>query len=74
MSNQHDMCRSFLTASRIVSRRNGGKSDTDRQFGVTHTSDRHYWLVQDAHGKTMYEGQACCAYDARSQALMQEAP
>lgn len=64
------MCRNFLVAQRIVARQNGGKNDRDRRFGVTHTTDKRYWLVQDAKGKTVWEGDACCAYSARSEALL----
>jgi hypothetical protein len=64
----HDLCHKFLVATRHVVRQDGRAIDTG--FGVTHTSDRRYWLVQDAHGKTMWEGDACCAYVARTKALM----
>ena len=67
--NNHEMCLQFLVAMRIVARRNGGKNDRDRRFGVTHTTDKKWWLVQDATGKTVFEGEACCAYSARSEAL-----
>jgi hypothetical protein len=70
MSTQHDLCRSFLVASRITARQAGDR--TDMGFGVTSTTDRRYWLVQDAKGKTVYEGQACCAWDARSRAILRE--
>lgn len=66
----HDMCRSYLIAQRIVARRNGGKSDTDHGWTVTHTTDRKWWLVRDAKDKTVWEGEACCAYDARAEALV----
>jgi hypothetical protein len=68
VSTQHDLCRAFLVAARAVAKRKGDR--TDRGFGVTSTTNRRYWLVQDKHGKTIYEGQACCAWDARSHALM----
>lgn len=67
MSARHAICRSFLVASRAVAKKNG--TPTDKGFGVTHTTDRSYWLVQDAKGKTLYEGDAHCGYCARSEAI-----
>jgi hypothetical protein len=64
----HDLCQKFLVATRHVVRKHGHGIDTG--WGVTHTSDRRYWLVQDANGKTMFEGDACCAYAARTEGLM----
>lgn len=64
----HALCLKFLCATRHVVRQRG--KPTDAGFGVTHTSDRRYWLVQDAHGKTLWEGDTCCAWSARTEALM----
>jgi hypothetical protein len=68
--NDHDLCRQFLVACRCVARRD--RRPTDAGFSVTHTSDRRYWLVQDANAVTVYEGDACCAYSARAEALLRD--
>jgi hypothetical protein len=66
----HDLCRNFLVATRHTARAWGSR--TDQGFGVTHTTDRRYWFVQDSGGSTVYEGNACCAWDARSRALLED--
>jgi hypothetical protein len=62
------LCQKFLVATRRVRQRDG--KPIDMGWAVTHTSDRRYWLVQDAEGGTVWEGDACCAYAARTEALM----
>jgi hypothetical protein len=67
----HDLCRSFLKATRVtLTRSNFGHRPHDQRWSITGTSDRRYWIVQDADGKTVWEGDSCCAYAARTEALM----
>lgn len=73
MSNDSTLCRLFLKSMRAVMRRDD-QAVSEQGWGITHTSDRRYWLVQDANGKTLWEGDAHCAYCARTNALTRTIP
>lgn len=59
------MCSHFLVAARRVAKQNG--TPTDRGCDVL-TSGK-YHLVQDAEGKTVWEGDAHCKFCARTEAI-----
>lgn len=59
-------CRAFLTAARHVAKQNKGW--TDNKCGVLDNGG-DYYVVEDEHGKFVWEGKACCRYCARAEAI-----
>src|SRR5256885_13299679 len=56
----------FRSASRLTAKKNGSR--TDRGLGVLDNASRgshRYFVVEDEHGHIVWEGSACCRYDAR---------
>lgn len=66
----HELCAAWLVARRRVARDHG--DPTDQGLGVLDNADRglhRYFVVESSEGKIVWEGGACCRFEARAYAI-----
>lgn len=66
----HAFCRLLLAATRKEA--SAILRSSSRGWGITNsgTRSRPYYMVEGENGVIVWEGRACCAYDARHNAIV----